>query len=98
MGATEIESLLDQFYQRTVSEEIVLPIANGQRGNPVIFSRSVINQILQISGMVCRQYIVLHPELVKSFATDNEAYVLDVDTPTDIQSLQIDGGNPLKSN
>ena len=97
VGTTEIESLLDQFQQRSASEEIVLPIVNGQRGNPVIFSRCVINQILDFSGMVCRKYMDLHPELVRSFATDNEAYVLDVDTLKDIQSLKMDGIDPFKS-
>ena len=98
VGAAEIHSLLDQFQQRTTSEEIVLPVVSGHRGNPVLFSRRVINQILDISGMVCRKYMDFHPDLIRSFATENQAYVLDVDTAQDIQSLEIDGLDPSKPN
>jgi hypothetical protein len=31
-----------------------------------------------------------HPELVKLFATENQAYLMDVDTPADIQKLGLD--------
>ncbi len=96
VGAPEIQSLLDQFQQRTTSEEIVLPVVSGQRGNPVIFSRRVINQILDISGMVCREYMDLHPDYIKRFTTDNQAYILDIDTPEDIQLLEMDGVDPSK--
>ena len=98
VGATEIQTLLYQFQQRTTREEIVLPVVSGQRGNPVVFSRRVINQILDVSGMVCRKYMDLHPDLIRSFATKNEAYVLDVDTPQDIQTLGIDGFAPSRPN
>lgn len=98
VGAPEIQSLLDQFQQRTTSEEIVLPVVSGQRGNPVIFSRRVINQILDISGMVCREYMDLHPDCIKRFTTDNQAYILDVDTPEDIQLLEMDGVGPSRPN
>ena len=87
IGALEIESLLEQFHGRSAKQEIVLPVFNGQRGNPVLFSRGVIERILETPGMVCRTYMDQHPELVKTFATDNEAYILDADTRDDIQKL-----------
>jgi hypothetical protein len=31
-----------------------------------------------------------HPELVKSFASDNQAYLQDADTRADIQKLGLD--------
>ncbi len=98
VGAAEMQSLLDQFQQRTTSEEIVLPVVSEQRGNPVLFSRRVINQILDISGMVCREYMDLHPDYIKRFTTNNQAYILDIDTPEDIQLLEMDGVDPSKSN
>lgn len=87
VGVKEIKSLLEQFNQRTANQEIILPLVNGQRGNPVLFSREVILRILEIPGMVCRAYMDQHPELVKSYATKNDAYILDVDTQDDIQKL-----------
>ena len=90
IASNEIDALLWQFNQRSANQEIVLPMVNGQRGNPVLFSRRVINQILSIPGMVCRPYMNEHPELVKSFTTDNKAYLMDVDTQSDIQKLGLD--------
>jgi len=90
VGASEIEVLLEQFNQKADSQEIILPIVNGQRGNPVLFSKAVIQRILAIPGMVCRPYMDQHPELVKSFASDNQAYLQDADTRADIQKLGLD--------
>jgi molybdenum cofactor cytidylyltransferase/nicotine blue oxidoreductase len=87
IGEQEIELLLGQFKQRAANQEIILPLVNGQRGNPVLFSREVILRILEIPGMVCRAYMDQHSELVKSYATENDAYILDVDTQDDIQKL-----------
>ena len=87
IGRLEIELLLEQFRHRSANQEIVLPVVNGRRGNPVLFSRGVIQQILRAPGMVCRSYMDQHPELIKTFATDNEAYILDADTQDDIQKL-----------
>ena len=86
----EIKALIEQFNQRDPNQEIILPMVNGQRGNPVLFSRGVIERILAIPGMVCRPYMDQHPELVKVFDTHNEAYLMDVDTQADIQKLGLD--------
>ena len=94
IGALEIQNLLTQFHvitsQANAVQKIVLPMVNGVRGNPVLFSREVIEKILAIPGMVCRSYMDQHPELVNTFATENQAYVVDVDTLADIQKLGLD--------
>jgi len=94
VGRQEIESLLEQFNQRTPNQEIVLPVVNGQRGNPVLFSKEVIQRVLAIPGMVCRPYMDKNPELVKAFDTNNCAYTLDADTEDDIQKLGLDKIKP----
>jgi CTP:molybdopterin cytidylyltransferase MocA len=90
IGSQEIECLLEQFKQKSPEQEIILPMIHGQRGNPVLFSRVAIQNILAIPGMVCRLYMDNHPELVKTFVTDNQAYLQDVDTQSDIQKLGIE--------
>jgi molybdenum cofactor cytidylyltransferase/nicotine blue oxidoreductase len=45
--------------------------------------------MLQIPGMVCRSFMDKHPNRIKMFNSDNEAYALDVDTAADIQKLGI---------
>ena len=94
IGAQEIESLLEQFKHRDSHQEIILPMVNGQRGNPVLFSKRVIEKILAIPGMVCRPYMDQYPELVKIFVTDNLAFVRDVDTQDDIEKLGLDKIQP----
>jgi CTP:molybdopterin cytidylyltransferase MocA len=89
IGSSEIRILLKQFDQRDADEEIILPQVNGQRGNPVLFSKKVVEDILLIPGMVCRPYMDQHPDKVKIFETDSTAFILDVDTEADIQKLGI---------
>ncbi|WP_068322746.1 nucleotidyltransferase family protein [Polynucleobacter yangtzensis] len=90
IGVSEIEALLEQFNQLGFNKEIVLPMVNGNRGNPVLFSKKVIEEIMATPGMVCRPFMDKHPELVKLFETNNQAYLLDVDTQADIQKLGLD--------
>jgi CTP:molybdopterin cytidylyltransferase MocA len=40
--SSEIRMLLEQFDHRDTDEEIVLPQVNGQRGNPVLFSKKAV--------------------------------------------------------
>jgi len=90
IGSSEIKALLNQFMDRSSDQEIILPMTNGQRGNPVLFSKKVIDDILKIPGMVPRAFIDKHPRLVKIFETDNQAYIMDADTQADIQKLGLD--------
>ena len=94
IASTEIEALLWQCNQRGANQEVVLPMVDGRRGNPVLFSKPIIEKILAIPGMVCRPYMDLHPELVKTFVTDNQAFVMDVDTQSDIEKLGLDRIQP----
>jgi molybdenum cofactor cytidylyltransferase/nicotine blue oxidoreductase len=94
VGAQEIDSLLEQFNQREPNQEIVLPMVNGQRGNPVLFSKAVIERVLAIPEMVCRPFMDKHPELIKSYETSNNAYILDADTLDDIQKLGLEKTKP----
>ena len=85
IGAREVQELLDAFLNRELGKEIILPMVEGRRGNPVLFSRKAISEILASPGMVCRQYMDTHPDKVMSMLTSNQAFATDVDTPEDIQ-------------
>ena len=87
IGQQEIADLLNQFEQRKAGQEMILPMVGKQRGNPVLFSKKVIEDILAVPAMVCRPFMDEHPELVRIFSTGNEAYILDVDTEEDIKRL-----------
>ena len=85
IGGAEIIALLDEYQNKSAAQEIILPIVDGQRGNPVLFSKKAIEAILEIPGMVCRPYMDSHPQQVRRLMTNNKAYLVDVDTEDDIQ-------------
>ena len=85
IGGAEIIGLLDEYQNKSAGQEIILPIVDGQRGNPVLFSKKAIDAILEIPGMVCRPYMDSHPQQVRRLVTNNKAYLVDVDTEDDIQ-------------
>ena len=89
VGASEIQELLEAFLKRESSEEIILPIVAGKRGNPVLFSYDAVLDVLETPGMVCREYMDIHPDKVRAMPTSNQAFVMDVDTPEDIQTHKL---------
>ena len=88
--ATEIGQLLRAFSQRSAGKEIVLPMVDGQRGNPVIFSKKALQNTVTIPDLSCRAYMDAHPEQVQLWHTDNAAFICDVDTPEDMKKHQLD--------
>ncbi|MCF8166501.1 MAG: nucleotidyltransferase family protein [Rhodoferax sp.] len=85
VGAKEIQELLDEYTKREVGQEIILPMVDGKRGNPVLFSYKAVLDVLAQPGMVCRDYMDSHPDKIRAMHTSNQAFVMDVDTPEDIQ-------------
>mgnify|MGYP003344878939 FL=1 len=89
IGEHELIALLNQFIDREPNQDVVMPMVAGQRGNPVLFSKKAVKEMRQTPGMVCRSFMDQFPNRIKMFNSDNEAYVLDVDTVADIQKLGI---------
>ncbi|QWE15633.1 nucleotidyltransferase family protein [Polynucleobacter sp. AP-Sving-400A-A2] len=89
VGAKEIQELLDEYAKRQGGQEIILPTVDGKRGNPVLFSYKAVSDVLAKPGMVCRSYMDAHPNKVRIMPTINQAFVMDVDTPEDIQRHQL---------
>ncbi|MGB7596613.1 MAG: nucleotidyltransferase family protein [Gallionella sp.] len=88
LNTQDLNALIGAFKKRS-SGSIVIPRVQGQRGNPVIFDWNVRNEILASQkNLGCRNYIDKNPEMVSPFDTDNDHYVVDLDTPEDIEKLQ----------
>ena len=85
IGASEVQALLDEYSHKEIGQEIILPIVENKRGNPVLFSSAAVYDLLATPGMVCRQYMDKHPEQVRLLETGLQGFVLDVDTFEDIQ-------------
>ena len=86
----EVSQLLSAFLQRTIGTEMVLPMVQGQRGNPVLFSKQALHNTLAVPDLSCRAYMDTHPEQVQIWHTDNDAFICDVDTPQDMKKYQLD--------
>jgi CTP:molybdopterin cytidylyltransferase MocA len=89
LGSQEIQALLEAFSLRNPGEEIIMPMVNGQRGNPVLFSKAAVQAVLSMPRMICRTYMNMHPKKVRIMETQNQAFVSDVDTPEDIQKYNL---------
>ena len=88
VSSEELSELISAFRHRPDGTDIVVPMVDGQRGNPVAFSGALIAQ-LQAGGLKggLRGYIDAHPEAVYRFATGNPNFTLDLDTREDVERL-----------
>jgi len=87
IAAGDLTELIGAFKKRP-SGHVVVPIVNGQRGNPILLDEVAHAQILA-SGMnlACRHLTERRPELVHAYETTNTRFITDLDTVEDIQAL-----------
>ena len=89
LTADDLTELISAFKKRPPETSIVYPEVNEQRGNPVIFSGELIAQLLAANKKIaCRQFIDDNPALVHKLITDNDHFVLDIDTPEDVAAFE----------
>jgi molybdenum cofactor cytidylyltransferase len=79
-----LRQLADHY--RTTAAPIVAPFFQGQRGNPVLFTRSLFPELLALEGdQGARALLVQHSEQVECVELDDPAVILDVDTDQDYE-------------
>ena len=79
-----IEALIESFKPG----EIILPTFNGRRGHPVLFSRAVLEEILQLPlSMGANTVVWKDPSRVVEVPVDDAGILLDVDTPSQYEGL-----------
>jgi len=97
LNAQDITDLIGAFKKRPEGSQVVFPRVKGERGNPVIFTQEVREQILHSGLQVgCRQWQSTHPDLVTPFETDNRRYQVDLDTEDDIVRFERETGHRLR--
>jgi molybdenum cofactor cytidylyltransferase len=75
---------------RTGRGRIIVPFYNGQRGNPVLFDRSMRGDLMALTGdQGARQLMTTHANVVYRLDIDADA-PRDVDTPDDLRELEQD--------
>jgi len=96
INAQDITELIGAFKKRADGVCVVYPLVGGERGNPVIFSAEVREQILAgATNVGCRQWQAAHADAVAPFVTDNRRYRVDIDTPDDLERFARDTGHQL---
>jgi molybdenum cofactor cytidylyltransferase len=97
INAQDITALIGAYKKRADGTSVVYPLVGGERGNPVIFSAEVREQILAGEAKVgCRQWQAAHADAVAPFVTDNRRYRVDIDTPDDLERFARDTGHHLR--
>jgi molybdenum cofactor cytidylyltransferase len=86
--AQDLQDVIAAYAQRPAHTQLVRPVVDGLPGNPVMFSRSVAQEILAgPPHMGGRQWQQQNPEQVHRWPTTNGHYRADVDSPDDLQAL-----------
>ena len=81
ISAAEIEYLIAS-YAPNQGHVICVPTHNGKRGNPVLIGRRFFAEVQDIAGDVgARTLIGFYPDLVIEVEMENDAILLDIDTP-----------------
>src|SRR5215471_17567598 len=85
-------------YRRSHAQ-IVIPLYNGFRGNPVLLDRSVFPEVMALNGDVgCRAIFGNHLEGIVKLPVDDVGILLDIDSKADFDKLQrLGGATPGKS-
>jgi CTP:molybdopterin cytidylyltransferase MocA len=87
IGASDLTELIGAFKKRPAGH-VVVPVVNGQRGNPIILDDVALARILASdTNLGCRHLIERQPELVHAYETANIRFVTDLDTMEDVQQL-----------
>ena len=82
---SDLNRLIQAFndYQSTESSLIIVPVFQGKRGNPVLFSEVFREKILTHKGEGCREIVRQFPHYVKEVSMENDNLLRDIDTPED---------------
>jgi CTP:molybdopterin cytidylyltransferase MocA len=87
IGAGDLTELIGAFKKRPAGN-IVVPMVNGQRGNPVIIDGVALARILASDiHFGCRHLMDREPEIVHAYETANTRFITDLDTVEDVRAL-----------
>lgn len=97
IGRTELGALLQAWAKRPAAAEVLVPMVDGQRGNPVMLSAGVCEAVRTDARWPSpRDWQAAHPQAVHRWATSAAAYRLDVDTPDDLANFNALGLGVLR--
>jgi molybdenum cofactor cytidylyltransferase len=87
LKAHHINRLIDAF--DPVTRPICVPVAGGKRGNPVLWGRQFFEELKAVDGDTGgRDVIHRHQDKVRSVAIEDEAVLLDIDSPEELEKAR----------
>ena len=94
--AAQVDRLIAAFHP-TEGRAIVVPTVRGKRGNPVLFAGRFVPEMRQVSGDVgARHLIGAHADELVEIEMDDDAALLDIDTPAALAALRESGDAPRR--
>ena len=68
---------------------IAVPVSDGRRGNPVLWSRRFFNELMTLDGDIgARHLIAKHSEAVAEVPVEGFGAFLDIDTPQALEAAR----------
>jgi len=68
---------------------IVVPVSDGRRGNPVLWSRRFFAELMTLDGDIgARHLIAKHAEAVSEVPVEGDSAFLDIDTPQGLEAAR----------
>jgi molybdenum cofactor cytidylyltransferase len=84
-----IDRLIDAF-QPDRGGLIALPVCDGRRGNPVLWSRRFFRELMTLDGDIgARHLIAKHGEAVAEVPVEGHGAFLDIDTPQALEAARL---------
>ena len=75
--------------RRTAASLIAVPVSDGRRGNPVLWSRRFFKELMTLDGDVgARHLIAKHAEAVAEVPVEGDGAFLDIDTPQALEAAR----------
>jgi molybdenum cofactor cytidylyltransferase len=83
-----IDHLIDAFAPDR-GNLIAVPVSDGRRGNPVLWSRRFFNELMVLDGDIgARHLIAKHNEAVAEVPVEGDGAFLDIDTPQGLEAAR----------
>jgi molybdenum cofactor cytidylyltransferase len=87
ISSTLVRDLIETFY--TSKKPIVLPVCEGQRGHPVIFSAQLYDELLKAPLETgARAVVWAHAGEVEEFSTNEEGCILNLNDPQAMEKIR----------
>ena len=88
IDARLIDRLIDAFAPDR-GHLIMVPVAEGRRGNPVLWSRRFFRELMTLDGDIgARHLIAKHAEAVTEVPVEGDSAFLDIDTPQALEAAR----------